>query len=254
MNGGVSSALNYGIKNCNGEYVTWLSHDDIYEKNNIKLQLKQLKGSEKLVSACKTGLIIDNQYIKYKETNEVIIYDKPLDHWKQWLYGCSLLIPKSIIISVGCLNEANKTTQDTELVWNILSKFKIKFLDTVCVYRRVHDEQAFQIDAVNNHSDAIYLLKKSLDENGIEFFLSKSYLNDFEKLKVYLYLAWQYQKERRNVNNQIPSYLLNECQDKINMFFNPCIFLSKYPYFFKQINWKYYDFKSRLSNLFKFLK
>ena len=79
--------------------------------------------------------------------------------------------------------------------------------------------QAFQIDAVNNHSDAIYLLKKSLDENGIEFFLSKSYLNDFEKLKVYLYLAWQYQKERRNVNNQIPSYLLNECQDKINMFF-----------------------------------
>ena len=31
-NGGVSSALNYGIRNMQGSYFSWLSHDDVYEK------------------------------------------------------------------------------------------------------------------------------------------------------------------------------------------------------------------------------
>ena len=32
-NGGVSSALNTGIKNMTGEYFSWISHDDIFYTN-----------------------------------------------------------------------------------------------------------------------------------------------------------------------------------------------------------------------------
>ena len=34
-NGGVSSALNYGISRMRGEYFSWLSHDDAYTPNKI---------------------------------------------------------------------------------------------------------------------------------------------------------------------------------------------------------------------------
>ena len=35
-NGGVSSALNCGIKNMNGDYFAWLSHDDLIDINHIE--------------------------------------------------------------------------------------------------------------------------------------------------------------------------------------------------------------------------
>ena len=38
-NGGVSTALNLGIKKMNGEYFSWLSHDDLYLPNKIKEQI-----------------------------------------------------------------------------------------------------------------------------------------------------------------------------------------------------------------------
>ena len=41
-NGGVSTALNLGIKKMNGEYFSWLSHDDLYLPNKIKEQINYL--------------------------------------------------------------------------------------------------------------------------------------------------------------------------------------------------------------------
>ena len=38
-NGGSSSALNYGIKKMNGEWFSWLSHDDVYYPDKIQKQI-----------------------------------------------------------------------------------------------------------------------------------------------------------------------------------------------------------------------
>ena len=38
-NGGVASALNLGIRNMNGEYFSWLSHDDIFEYDKIEKEI-----------------------------------------------------------------------------------------------------------------------------------------------------------------------------------------------------------------------
>ena len=100
-NGGVSSALNLGIKKMKGDYFSWLSHDDLYKKNKIKKQI---------------------EYIQSKDLNSVILYSdyqfinakgrkigKPIKHnsTRLNLYnelsiltgainGISLLIPKEI--------------------------------------------------------------------------------------------------------------------------------------------------------------
>ena len=41
-NGGVASALNRGIKEATGEYISWLSHDDIYLPNKIEKEIEVL--------------------------------------------------------------------------------------------------------------------------------------------------------------------------------------------------------------------
>ena len=42
-NGGSSSALNYGIKQMNGEWFSWLSHDDLYYPEKIEKQVNYIK-------------------------------------------------------------------------------------------------------------------------------------------------------------------------------------------------------------------
>ena len=42
-NGGVASALNYGIREMKGEYFSWLSHDDLYMPNKVEKQVQCLQ-------------------------------------------------------------------------------------------------------------------------------------------------------------------------------------------------------------------
>ena len=41
-NGGVSTAINYGVKHMTGEYFSWLSHDDIYMPDKLKKELTNI--------------------------------------------------------------------------------------------------------------------------------------------------------------------------------------------------------------------
>lgn len=43
QNGGSSSALNVGIQNMNGEWFSWLSHDDLYEPDKLEKQICYLR-------------------------------------------------------------------------------------------------------------------------------------------------------------------------------------------------------------------
>ncbi len=47
VNGGVSSALNLGIRKMKGQYLSWLSHDDLYHKDKIKKQVDFLNYNDK---------------------------------------------------------------------------------------------------------------------------------------------------------------------------------------------------------------
>ena len=58
-NGGVSSALNVGIREMKGEYFSWLSHDDLYLPDKVEKQVEQVMQYADIVvmSVCETGQI-----------------------------------------------------------------------------------------------------------------------------------------------------------------------------------------------------
>lgn len=253
-NGGVSTALNYGIDKMNGDYFAWLSHDDVYKPGHIMTQVHNIEKHKNSVTACKTGTLIDGNFYKSKETENLIIYDKPLDHWRQWIYACSILIPKEILLDLGCINEKNKTAQDTELIWNILYKYKIVYFDKVLVYRRVHNEQGFQVDAENNKADSFNLFKNTLETKGIGFFANINGKNKLQVSYLFLILAWEYQKDRRKINNPIPKYIFEKCFEEWPSPLNPCCYCSKVSFLFKQLNWRYYDIRGILAKIYKQLR
>ena len=125
-NGGVSSALNYGIQKMTGDYFSWLSHDDKYEPEKVANSVAYLSGFEgrdRLVAMCgayyidsKSEKIRDVDYRLPKNTrlSGMDVVEYILHHGV--LNGCCMLIPKAAFDECGGFNEEFRYNQDA-LMW-----------------------------------------------------------------------------------------------------------------------------------------
>ena len=130
-NEGVSKALNAGIKKANGEYISWLSHDDFYLKDKIKKQINLIKLMESSIICC--NFIAKNQKNEKKITLFYHIYSLIFSYtfcllFDDKLHGCSLLIKKKDIEKVGLFNPNLKHIQDYDL-WLKLADSGLKIVN-----------------------------------------------------------------------------------------------------------------------------
>lgn len=143
-NGGVASALNMAIKNMNGQYFSWLSHDDKYKINKISTQIDFLKSNTSKVipfsdydlindkSKLINGIKLDHDLLERKDLYAI---------FRGCLNGCTLLLPKECFSIIGYFDESLKYTQDYDY-WFRLSKFyKFSHINQSLVETRIHPEQ-----------------------------------------------------------------------------------------------------------------
>ena len=81
-NGGVSSALNFGIKQMKGIYFSWLSHDDRYYRDKVKKQIELLLPiqNKKVVALCEIDSINqESKQIKGKRRKRVLQNGKTIE-------------------------------------------------------------------------------------------------------------------------------------------------------------------------------
>jgi len=147
-NGGVASALNFGIKKMTGEYFSWLSHDDMYEKTKVEEEIEHLFAQSdptNTIVACNSFTLFENGIKKKEEINQ-IVFDNHFDIFlgasaKVGLNGCSLLIPRRLLINAGGFQEDLPVTQDYDL-WNRLKdKATFVLLNRNLVVYRHHEMQ-----------------------------------------------------------------------------------------------------------------
>lgn len=147
-NGGVASALNLGIEKMTGEYFSWLSHDDLYEKTKIEEEVDYLltqADPANTVVACNSIALFENG-IKRKEKINQIVFDNYFDIFlgasaKTGLNGCSLLIPRYLLAEKGRFRENLPVTQDYELWYRLKDSAKFVLLNRNLVIYRHHDMQ-----------------------------------------------------------------------------------------------------------------
>ena len=154
-NGGVSSALNLGIKEMRGEYFSWLSHDDRYTPNKIEAQISAVSACEEedLICYCNSAQIDkDNNVIKHSKKNKFL--NSGINPWNRALLalirsscfsGCALLIPKRAFIDAGFFDEQLKFAQDF-LMWMrvLLKEYNVLYVQDECVQSRIHSKQGTQ--------------------------------------------------------------------------------------------------------------
>jgi len=144
-NGGVSTALNLGIRKMQGEYFSWLSHDDVYYPNKIEAQIQYLRKIED------KNVVLYSDY-DIIDANSKLLYKKLIKHVEpnnfryalitDWLInGCTSLVPKVCFKEVSLFDEKLKTTQDYDLWFNMAKKFNFIHMSEVLIKSRVHVEQ-----------------------------------------------------------------------------------------------------------------
>lgn len=145
INGGVATALNLGISKMKGKYFSWLSHDDLYCKNKIEIQINYIKENNIKDSILFGDYELINESGKHIMNvifNEQIIKEKPeYILLRGFINGVTMLIPKKAFETVGLFDETKRCTQDYNL-WKIMKKeYKFFHIPKILAKTRVHSEQ-----------------------------------------------------------------------------------------------------------------
>jgi glycosyltransferase involved in cell wall biosynthesis len=160
-NGGVSSALNEGIKHMNGKYFTWLSHDDVYLPEKIEQQISFVINNKLKVVYCNYIFINDlGHNINIKPlVKEFIEYDLAFQLLIGYpINGCTVMIEKSVFEKVGIFNIDLKHTQDYDFWVRILKFYHFNFLDIVVMKSRIHPLQDSNRNLERHHEcDELYV-------------------------------------------------------------------------------------------------
>lgn len=173
-NGGVSTALNYGIEKMTGEYFSWLSHDDVYYPNKIEIQMKFLMDNHL------KDTILYGGYELIDKTSKVLAQVKPdrlypneklnislFPILRGLINGCSLLIHKSHFQKSGLFDENLLLAQDYALWFKMFRNAKIKFLPGIGVKTRIHDEQQSSVKKDRNLNECNSIWISFMDEVSV---------------------------------------------------------------------------------------
>lgn len=150
-NGGVSSALNVGIQAMKGEYLSWLSHDDVYTPDKVEKQVRlarQTEDPDTIVMCCTQQINQHSEPIGSPSKIQLplrqsVSGERALSHIIDYsCNGCALLIPRAAFDRCGGFHEGLRYSQDF-LMWMqfFLNGYSLVYENEVCVLSRVHAQQ-----------------------------------------------------------------------------------------------------------------
>ena len=144
-NGGVASALNYGIEKMRGEYFSWLSHDDMYTPNKVSKQVDVLQQYD-------GRAIVFSDYYTFSHPGPAVphaISKNAVNSVRcllaidtvNTLNGCSLLVPKKMFDELGYFDTELKITQDYDRWFCFAHHVPFVHINEPLIISRQHEEQ-----------------------------------------------------------------------------------------------------------------
>lgn len=147
-NGGTSSALNTGIARATGEYISWLSADDVFRPEKIAKQVAKMESEPSLSLIYSSFAVSDalgkiqydihSQY--YEDKKEMII--KLAEGC--FINGSTVMMRKAALEKVGGFDESLPQAHDYDLWLRLIHAYPYGFQDEILVNYRWHGENMSQ--------------------------------------------------------------------------------------------------------------
>jgi glycosyltransferase involved in cell wall biosynthesis len=193
LNGGVASALNEGITHANGVYIAWLSHDDMFVKGKVELQINRML--EHYMSG-KKNIILYGDYLEVdKDSNPIRVhklpYVSPTNFFEAIVsgylfasllrpisfsfHGCTTLIPKRAFLDYGLFRTDLRTTQDYDAWLRFIKSYEFIHMPDVLVISRTHPRQGSRTmqEIMKKEVDTLYSAAMDRYRKGTPYDLLK---------------------------------------------------------------------------------
>ncbi|SEU18610.1 glycosyltransferase [Paenibacillus sp. NFR01] len=140
-NGGTASALNHGIRHATGDYVAWLSSDDMFYFDKLRNQVSFMEEHRLMISYTNFNFI--NSASQVTEMNASAVFSNHLDYLRCFLQGnpingCTVMFKREIFGAIGLFDESLPYTHDYDLWFRaILNGYPPVMLNqSLTAYRR----------------------------------------------------------------------------------------------------------------------
>lgn len=140
-NGGTASALNHGIRHASGEYIAWLSSDDMFYENKIYNQLFYMHRHKAVMSHTNFNYIDEHGQIT--QMNAGTIPMRRIELLRTFLQGnpvngCTVMVRRDVLNRIGLFDESFPYTHDYDL-WHrmLIARIHFSYLNqSLTAYRR----------------------------------------------------------------------------------------------------------------------
>ena len=140
-NGGVASALNVGLEHARGQWICWLSSDDLFESTKLELHRNSIIGTPE----CRFFF----SHFRYLHDTTGLITDPPLwrdipdQRWQvlemlrgTFIHGNSICINREAWLRVGRFDENLRQGQDYDMWLRLLARYPATFIpERTCITR-----------------------------------------------------------------------------------------------------------------------
>jgi teichuronic acid biosynthesis glycosyltransferase TuaG len=140
-NGGTATALNRGISRASGSYVAWLSSDDLFYDNKVKVQLEVMKERNSIFSF--------TDYIYINKNNTIISPPVGLKKYtkanllQELKVGCpingsTVMMKKDLFTLIGQFDESLVYAHDYDYWIRAFLKYDLEYIDQPLTLYRLH--------------------------------------------------------------------------------------------------------------------
>ncbi|MEM5785893.1 MAG: glycosyltransferase [Syntrophobacteraceae bacterium] len=140
-NGGTTLALNDALALCTGQYIGWLSSDDLYSHDCLEKQIEVLEEQNAGMAFGAWDMIDENgnfmESVKY-DFSEKNIYRELLRYCPE---SCTMLIRKECFETVGQFDPRYRYSQDYDMWLRIAAQFKVICNNGTMGSKRIHRHQ-----------------------------------------------------------------------------------------------------------------
>jgi glycosyltransferase involved in cell wall biosynthesis len=193
-NGGVASALNFGIRQMTGEWFAWLSHDDLFSKNRCEEDINVFKNNpDARIIFCKIATINENGKLMKEIMYPLNKITSPRDVLLLGgVHMCAMTIHESCFSVIGVFDEKNRTTQDVQMSLLLSSRFPFYLNNKSKTCIRDHREQGTHSLSKQHKKDLIYLCDFMHDTFTIDNFFPELKNNQDDFSNAFAWMGIQY--------------------------------------------------------------
>lgn len=169
-NGGGASALNVGIKASKGNYIAWLSSDDMFLPEKLELQIKRFEEDPEL------GLVHSDWYTIDKK-GKITGHEKASNYGKDkvilellkhnFINGSTTMIRRECFLKVGLFDENMRYSADGDLWSRLIRYYEFGHIPLPLIKYRWHDKNLSYHSEMMQRSREIYI-SRILERYSIE--------------------------------------------------------------------------------------